>query len=43
MDTQQKIFLGIMERFEKEGIEFAYPTRTLFLKNEEMQVSVSSS
>ncbi len=36
MDTQQKIYLEIMDRFEKEGIEFAYPTRTLFFKKEEV-------
>lgn len=27
--TQEKINLGIMEAFEKEGIHFAYPTQTL--------------
>ena len=31
MDTQQAINLQIHEQFEKEGIEFAYPTQTLFL------------
>ncbi len=31
MDVQQAINLGIHERFEEEGIEFAYPTQTLFL------------
>jgi small-conductance mechanosensitive channel len=31
MDTQQKINLAINEEFEKRGIEFAYPTQTLFL------------
>jgi len=31
MDTQQEINLGIKERFEKEGIEFAYPTQTVFV------------
>jgi small-conductance mechanosensitive channel len=34
MDTQQAINLKIMERFEEEGIEFAYPTRTVFLARE---------
>ncbi len=29
MDTQQEINLKIMERFEKEKIEFAYPTQTV--------------
>jgi len=31
MDTQQAINLGIFRAFEHEGIEFAYPTQTLFL------------
>ncbi|MBU1019282.1 mechanosensitive ion channel family protein [Patescibacteria group bacterium] len=32
MDVKEKINLSIMEGFEKEGIEFAYPTQTLFIK-----------
>lgn len=31
MDIQQKINLEIMKRFEAEGIEFAYPTQTLYV------------
>lgn len=31
MDIQQAINLHIHERFEAEGIEFAYPTQTLFV------------
>ena len=31
MDTQQRINLDLKERFEKEGIEFAYPTQTIFV------------
>jgi small-conductance mechanosensitive channel len=34
MDIQQSINLIIHERFEEEGIEFAYPTQTLFVVNE---------
>ncbi|HKL23048.1 MAG TPA: mechanosensitive ion channel family protein, partial [Tichowtungia sp.] len=34
MDIQQAINLGLYEEFEKEGIEFAYPTRTLFIEKE---------
>jgi len=34
MDCQQAINLFIHERFEAEGIEFAYPTQTLFLVHE---------
>lgn len=30
MDAQQKIFFELLEAFRKEGIEFAYPTQTLF-------------
>jgi small-conductance mechanosensitive channel len=33
-DTQQAINLKIYEEFEKRGIEFAYPTQTLFLNKE---------
>jgi len=33
MDIQQEINLAIKEEFEKRKIEFAYPTRTLYLKN----------
>lgn len=32
MDIQQQINLGIMEAFEKEGIEFAYPTQVEYVK-----------
>jgi small-conductance mechanosensitive channel len=31
MDIQQAINFAIFERFESEGIEFAFPTRTVFL------------
>jgi small-conductance mechanosensitive channel len=30
-NTQQAINMGIHKKFEEEGIEFAYPTQTLFL------------
>ncbi len=35
MDKQEKIYLEIYSLFEQCGIEFAYPTRTLFIKSEE--------
>lgn len=35
MDLQQQINLGLYEKFAAEGIEFAYPTRTLYVKQEE--------
>jgi small-conductance mechanosensitive channel len=31
MDRQQAVNLGIYERFEQEGIEFAFPTRTIHI------------
>ncbi len=34
MDIQQAINLAIFRRFADEGIEFAYPTQTLFLQKE---------
>ena len=35
MDIQQSINLTIYEAFEKDGIEFAYPTQTLFVSKDE--------
>jgi len=35
MDTQQKINLEVYQEFEKRGLEFAYPTQTLFVNKEE--------
>lgn len=32
MDVQQKINLGIKERFEKEKIDMAFPTQTIYLE-----------
>ncbi len=34
MDVQQEINLGIYEAFEKEGINLAYPTQTLYVNKE---------
>jgi len=31
MDTQQAINLALFKKFESEGIEFAYPTQTIYL------------
>ncbi len=33
-DVQQQLNLSLMRRFKAEGIEFAYPTRTLYVKRE---------
>jgi small-conductance mechanosensitive channel len=43
MDTQQAINLELYQRFEAEDIEFAYPTQTLFLKNETESAPASAS
>lgn len=37
MDAQQRINFAIYERFESEGIEFAYPTQTLYLERDAAQ------
>ncbi|HMP99661.1 MAG TPA: mechanosensitive ion channel family protein [Cyclobacteriaceae bacterium] len=37
MNIQQAINLRIFEEFEKRGIEFAYPTQTLFLEKSEVK------
>ncbi|MBC7760125.1 MAG: mechanosensitive ion channel family protein [Phormidesmis sp. FL-bin-119] len=34
MDNQQAVYLDIFEAFEKAGIEFAYPTQTVFLEKD---------
>ena len=39
MDIQQAINLGLYEEFEKEGIEFAYPTQALYLDRTEQDSS----
>jgi small-conductance mechanosensitive channel len=36
MDIQQAINLAIFEEFKTQGIEFAYPTQTLFVNQENM-------
>lgn len=33
-DVQHEINIALMERFEQEGIEFAYPTQTVYLRKE---------
>ena len=34
MDAQQRVNLGIMKIFARNGIDFAFPTRTLYLHNQ---------
>lgn len=41
MDIQQTINLEIFRRFQDEGIEFAYPTQTLFVNRETAAPSVN--
>lgn len=43
MDIQQRINLGLYERFDREGIEFAYPTRTLYIENGEAPVATEKA
>lgn len=31
LDIQQELNLKLMDRFKKEGIEFAYPTQTVYV------------
>ncbi|UCF20306.1 MAG: mechanosensitive ion channel family protein [Gemmatimonadota bacterium] len=39
MDIQQAINLSLYQRFEEQGIEFAYPTQTLYLRQEADEVA----
>jgi small-conductance mechanosensitive channel len=41
MDIQQEINLEIYRRFEQEGIDFAYPTQTLYLRQEDRDGNTS--
>ncbi len=43
MDIQQDINLAIHRKFEEEGIEFAYPTQTLFLDKSGLSAEKSST
>lgn len=38
MDTQQKINLSLLKAFEKEGIEIAFPTQTIYLHSQKEAV-----
>jgi small-conductance mechanosensitive channel len=43
MDIQQSINLSIVEQFQKIGIQFAYPTRTLFVNpDNQLQTALSN-
>lgn len=43
MDIQQHVNLTIFERFDAEGIEFAYPTQTLYLARNEAASAPTST
>lgn len=43
MDTHHAICLGIFEKFEKEGIEFAFPTQTLFINRQVTEAETALS
>jgi small-conductance mechanosensitive channel len=43
MDIQQSINLSIMRRFEEQGIEFAFPSQTLYLKSNGLSTGTASS
>jgi small-conductance mechanosensitive channel len=42
MDIQQAINLAILRRFNEEGVEFAYPTQTLFVNNEPIPIPAAN-
>jgi small-conductance mechanosensitive channel len=41
MEVQQQINFALKERFEKENIVFAYPTQTVYLNNNNNEVTKS--
>ena len=43
MDTQQRINLELFRRFQAEGIEFAYPTQTLFVRPDAPSLRTSAT
>jgi small-conductance mechanosensitive channel len=43
MDIQQAINLGLFQRFAQEGIEFAYPTRTLYMASSNSSIATDRS
>lgn len=42
MDTHHKICLSIFEKFEREGIEFAFPTQTVFVNKQDSGSALSA-
>jgi small-conductance mechanosensitive channel len=42
MDTQQAINLALYEEFEERGIEFAFPTRTIFVQHEGAEAQIAA-
>jgi small-conductance mechanosensitive channel len=41
MDIQQEINYSIKERFDQDGIEFAFPTRTLYMHSQRQELPLS--
>ena len=41
LNAQQAINLGIMEAFAQEGIEFAFPSQTLYLEGDTLSGNAS--
>jgi len=42
MDTQQRINLLIMEKFSEMGVDFAFPSRTIYMKGESKSNNVAT-
>lgn len=40
MDTQQRVNLEVLRRFNAEGVEFAFPTQTLYVESDSAQNDV---
>jgi hypothetical protein len=43
MDAQQHLNLGLLREFAARGIEFAFPTRTLYMANPDNPASPGES
>ncbi len=39
-EVNERVNLEIMKRFEAEGIEFAFPSRTLYVKKEDRRQKI---
>ena len=41
MGTQEDLFLSIMQLVEEQGLEIAFPTRTLYFRDEQWNAAPS--